>query len=155
MPALFVNVTPRRNEISPAEIMSPPILFRPVPTVPSWMNEPPISRFAPLSVVNRPALVTFMSPPLEPTIFAPTPLMVRASPVKSNAPVRLTTAANAVTTEPAICVKLAAVNVSEACTVAPELTITAPRRVAPTTSRKSMSPAPAVNVSASTPAVSA
>ena len=50
-----------------------------------------------------------------------------------------------VATLPADCVKLAALNVLEANTVAPEVTVTAPRRVtAPTAPVKVTVPAPAV-----------
>ena len=61
----------------------------------------PTVRLAPTAVVNRPALVTSI---VVPTVLAPTPLMLRICPVKSNNPDRVTRLAKVVATEPAFCV---------------------------------------------------
>ena len=142
---LLVNVTPVANAIPSFVLaMFPPIELRPAP---SCLNSFPTDRFAPFAVVNRPALATSI---VVPTTLLPTPFIVRLFPVKSNWLVRSTRPVKVVATVPASCVKLAAVNVLEAKTVAPEVTVTSPRReTKPTAPVKVMSPpVPATRVSA-------
>ena len=70
---LSVNVTPVAKEIKLlVVVMSPPRKLRPAP---SCKNLPAVVMFAPLAVVNRPALVTSI---VVPTTFVPTPLMLRS-----------------------------------------------------------------------------
>ena len=77
------RVTARRKEMpeAPGVVLSilPPKRFNPV--IPSCVNWLPTVRLAPTAVVNRPALVTSI---VVPTTLAPTPLILRIVPVKSN-----------------------------------------------------------------------
>ena len=88
-----------------------------------------------------------------PTTFAPTPFKFNAVPVNANWFVRSTRPVKVVATLPAACVKLAAVNVLEAKTVAPVVTVISPRRVTPPTAPvKVMFPSPAVRPRVCAPA---
>ena len=70
---LLVNVTPVANAIPSFVLaMLPPIELRPAP---SCVNSFPTDRFAPLAVVNRPALVTSIVVPT--TFVTAVPLMLR------------------------------------------------------------------------------
>ena len=72
--------------------------------------------------------------------------------MKSNWLVRSTIPLKVVATLPADCVKLAAVNVLEANTVAADVTVTSPKRVPPTAPVKVMLPVPAVRPRVCAPA---
>ena len=95
----LLSVTPDWKEMPSAVlVILPPNLFNPAAFCVNWL---PTVRLAPTAVVNRPELVTSI---VEPTVLAPTPLMLSTVPLKSKAPVRVKRLANVVATVPTACV---------------------------------------------------